>query len=345
MKQIKKLSLLLILIILFSSLISLALAEEYVFDENFCDNEIYGYELLGNDFYLLCEEPFEDQYYDSFEEYGGYEAFMASIGKEVPEYEAEAEVESEPVILDPNNPFDAYIMWDLGINEIDDVEEDYFSETQTEDYELDITSPNNIETIPEEILLTEDVVDSINTNQDEIIEVDSVTKPERTYFQNNVLDPILDREGSDDSNLMNYLMYLGIGLILLLGIYIVLHSLAKKHEEKKQILVAYSYISLLKQKNYTDTQIKQYFMEKGYEEDFINKVLKNHPCRHPLLTIDNQGPVPLPPPGFHPGILFTSTFLLLSSIPIFLKFFSTITISLLVKYGLVIKHSSHLFLM
>lgn len=240
-KRLRNLSL--ILLVLTLLLLNVVVAQEIHFNSSFCEDEDFGYSLLGDDFYVLCEENFVDQYYD------GYEEFLIEQGENITTAVVKEAPENELVVdTTPESLFELLVLEQQGIEP---------SVNYTEfDYDLAVDTP--------------EIIDNTTQSSSNDKTLDAKNNQDNSIVEKN--DEFVNE--SFDSSIVRYLLFLGLGLFVLLIIYIIIHSLAKTHEEKQQLAVAYSYVSLLRRKRYSDFQIKEYFLEKGYTEEFINKVLK-----------------------------------------------------------------------
>ena len=245
-------------------IIPLVTSQNFTFNESFCENEEAGFDMMGYDFYMLCEHNFVDEYYL------GYGQFVNLTGDDVnPIRKASAVPNIKPLSLEPKTLQEYFILVEL--------------ETNTSKINLDrlviinYSNPNQT-AIPDLNILDDDLILD-GENKTGPLVVKNSTNPR--IPENTNQDDLLDLETGQSSpvdrsnlNIQNYLLYLGVGLFVLLILYIGIHILAKKHSEKQEIAVAYSYVVLLRKQNYSDQQIKRFFMQKGYEEAFINKVLK-----------------------------------------------------------------------
>ena len=218
------------------------------FNESFCQDPQRGYELLGSDFYVLCEENFVD------EQYEGYEKYLEQTGERpLPLQEATSYPDKEPLNLEPDSLLDYYTLLSLGINESEIVfdQEEFLQNTSS------VQEPENTPTEQPTLPANQSLPNSQPDHTD-------VGSPSLSVGENK----------TPSNSLESYLLYVGIGIFILLIMYVAIHILLKKHERQQQVSVAYSYVVLLRRKRYTDDQIRHYFMEKGYEEEFINEVLK-----------------------------------------------------------------------
>lgn len=239
-------------------------SQELSFNESFCDDEIKGFNLLGPDFYLLCEDNFVDEYYQ------GYAAFEKSKGETVKPTIPLPPSVRKPINLEPKNLYQLFLLEKLGYNKSQIIiDKDIFNKTFNK---TTLEKNNSLENESALVNQSEE-----NQSKNLVNNTKEILKTPKTTNQNDLVNLETSQSNTDnqkDSSIQEYFLYLAVGLFILLILYIGIHTLAKIHSEKKEIALARSYVTLLQKQNYTNKQIKQFFIQKGYEESFINKVLK-----------------------------------------------------------------------
>lgn len=92
--------------------------------------------------------------------------------------------------------------------------------------------------------------------------------------ENNSVNNTLDKKNNIPNN--DWQLFAGlIGVILLLivAILIIAHRFAIKRDEKKQLINLTPYINNLRKKGYTENQLEEILIKKGYKSIFINNLL------------------------------------------------------------------------
>ena len=264
---VKTFVLLFLLIVFFQSNLVFAGA----FNNSICENESLGTYLLGDDYYIICESNFVEDYYAGT-------SINGTVQNPLVEY--------KEISRFPQSPTDYFILEELGIKPLA-VRPDVLEEINTKiknftvleskkqiNQNIDNNSQNTFSQEKNKsknlsnnhFLLNESRENSSDFNQNK-------QNKDSSFF----LKDDDEESGSRTSSsygLKNYFLYVATGLFILFIIYIVIHLFSISKTKTQQIEMLRKYVETLRQHNLSDIKIKNYIKNKGYEEDLIAKVFK-----------------------------------------------------------------------
>ena len=303
-------SIMFLVLIVLSSSFSSASSDNSLVDNSFkiCGNDELGQLILGNDYYILCENDFSNYIYFVVhnETNNGFEEVVPK-----PNMYPETLFEMFFLVEEGYSPQDVFLTYldDSSVKKLDDLNiyrgvtaEITFNQLNILNNKLDQLNINkDIEDInfyDADSFYLENLISELDEINDSEIDFKSnnisLTNDEINLSEGNLLDnvsfeKVVDSEDefSDDNfppedffenakpnSLLDYLKYLAMGLIILLGIYFLIHSLETKHHLTKEVQLLKSYVVLLHQKGYSQEEIRSYFLKKGYSEKSVSKALK-----------------------------------------------------------------------
>lgn len=86
-------------------------------------------------------------------------------------------------------------------------------------------------------------------------------------------EPRNEERNIPSNNWILFASIFGIILILIVVVLVIAHKLAILRDEKKQIISLSPYINNLRKRGYTENQLEDLLIKRGYDSAFINKLL------------------------------------------------------------------------
>jgi hypothetical protein len=133
-------------------------------------------------------------------------------------------------------------------------------------------------------------ITSIEDNQNYLEEENEIENVSQELISENIIsekdlqnqtEEEINNDETQENNVQNdnWQLFLGIiGIVLLFTIItlIVAHNLVKKRDNKNQIISLSPYINNLRKRGYSENQLEEILIKKGYDSAFIRALLNKH---------------------------------------------------------------------
>ncbi len=282
------------------------LATEINFNGSICGDEGLGYYILGDDYYLLCEQNFVNSFYTNqtegdvnniiYTEYVPpnkypqtiFDVFLLREMNVSPEAirtdlvnEINNKITNYTKLLDEQEGVEVNYLKENNSNDLDQTNnEDLIIKTNKTDSEekhqyINYTSSTNLST-QNNISTSSNNTNFITEKTDDEEQVNdsfNSDSKEDLYNSQSQKNPY-EQQKQDKNSFISYLLYVATGLFILLSIYIIIHIFQSKDVKTKELEILKKYVLMMRTKGMSDEQIEIYFKNKGYEDKIIKEAFK-----------------------------------------------------------------------